>query len=468
MKSRTGYLFRKKGKDGNERPTWYLRIMVDGVPVVRSTETANFKKAERKRKEILAPYALGGRAEVLKSVVHRLEDTEDEEARLKAAANPPPEIAAAWDRFLASKKRPDSGESTLQQYGAEWRRFAKWIAGAHSGIERINQVTSNLAEEYADDMQAAKMAPSTFNQHLRLLRLVWRILVSSNPEKNPWLEITPKKWNKRSNRKHNLTPGQFEALLAAAEKDPELRDLFLLLGWTGLRLADGVLLKFAAIDFTTGVISVIPKKTARRNGEEVYIPIFPAVLEVLNRRQNGLVLDTRAYVFPALAKEYKNDRTMLTKRITQVFTDAGFQTNEARQGRQRKAVIFGAHSLRHHFVTAATEVGFPAKMIRTITGHATDEMLGHYQQIGKGLATELAARIGSTPKQLIAQVTKPTMSGGDQSASAKSNIPSEEGGLPKWLSVRIRLLAADLNADTWKAVKQRLEALAAENPNGIE
>lgn len=462
MKSRTGYLFRKKGRNGKERPTWYVRIMVDGVPVVRSTGTANLKEAERKRKEILAPYALGGRAEVLKSVVHRLEDTEDEEARLKAAANPPPEIAAVWDRFVASKKRPDSGESTLQQYGAEWRRFAKWIAGDHPGVERIDQVTSNLAEEYAEDMQAAKMAPSTFNQHLRLLRLVWRILVSSDPAKNPWLEITPKKWNKRSNRKHNLTPGQFEALLAAAEKDPELRDLFLLLGWTGLRLADGVLLKFAAIDFTTGVITLIPKKTARRNGEEVFIPIFPALLEVLNRRQKGLVLDTRAYVLPSLAKEYKNDRTMLTKRITQVFTDAGFQTNEERQGRQRKAVIFGAHSLRHHFVTAATEVGFPAKMIRTITGHATDEMLGHYQQIGKELATDLAARIGSTPKQLIAQGPESADNGVNTGALSDKNRDARLEPIPAWAKIRIRKLAELLNARTWHTIKSELEDIGAQ------
>jgi len=176
--------------------------------------------------------------------------------------------------------------------------------------------------------------------------------------------------------------------------------LFLLLGWTGLRLADGVLLKYAAVDFKTNVITVIPRKTARRNGEEVYIPIFPAVLEVLNRRQEGMVLDPRAYVFPALAKEYKNDRTTLTKRIAQMFKDAGMQTCEERQGRQRKAVVFGAHSLRHHFVTAATEAGIPAKMIKMITGHSTDEMLGHYQQIGRGLAAELAGRIGQAPKQL--------------------------------------------------------------------
>ena len=159
---------------------------------------------------------------------------------------------------------------------------------------------------------------------------------------------------------------------------------------------------------------------------------------------------------------------MLTKRITQVFTDAGFQTNEARQGRQRKAVIFGAHSLRHHFVTAATEVGFPAKMIRTITGHATDEMLGHYQQIGKELATELAARIGSTPKQLMAQVTKPTEFGGGQCAPRKRIRPEQGEAKSKWLKDHIRILAAELTADTWKAVKQKLEALDAEIPESTE
>lgn len=462
MKNRTGYLFRKKGKDGKERPTWYVRIMVDGVPVVRSTETANLKKAQRKRKEILAPYALGGKAEVMRAVVHRLEDTEQDKERLEAAANPPPEIAAVWDRFIVSKKRPDSGESTLQQYGAEWRRFAKWIVAAHPSIEQIGQVTDRIAAEYAGNMGAAKMTPSTFNQHIRLLRLVWRVLVSSDPLKNPWdiKKIANKKVAKKANRKHNLTPGQYEALLAASEKDIDLRDLFLLLGWTGLRLADGVLLTYSAVDFSVGVITVIPRKTARTSGEEVYIPIFSTTLELLNRRQ-GPVLDPRAFVFPNLAKLYKHDRTTLTKRIAQAFTDAGMQTSEARQGRQRKAVIFGAHSLRHHFVTAATEAGFPAKMIRTITGHATDEMLGHYQQIGKELAAELSARIGSTPKQLIAQ--GPQSAGDGNNAGATSDKSGDAGiePLPVWAKMRIQKLAELLSAKTWLGVKTELEDIGA-------
>lgn len=462
MKSRTGYLFRKRGKDGKERLTWYVRIMVDGVPIVRSTETSNFKKAQRKRKDILAPYALGGKAEVMRAVVHRLEDTEQDKERLEAAANPPPEIAEVWNRFISSKARPDSGVATLQQYSAEWGRFAKWVVATHPGIEQIGHVTDKIAAEYASDMIAAKMTPSTFNQHIRLLRLVWRLLVSSDPLKNPWdiKKIANKKVAKKGNRKHNLTPGQFEALLAATEKDVDLRDLFLLLGWTGLRLADGVLMKYSAVDFSVGVIAVIPRKTARTSGEEVYIPIFPTTMELLNRRQ-GPVLDPRAYVFPNLAKQYKQDRSSLTKSIAQAFTDAGMQTSEARQGRQRKAVIFGAHSLRHHFVTAATEAGFPAKMIRTITGHATDEMLGHYQQIGKELAAELATRIGSTPKRLLAPGLEPAGNGNNAGALADKSGDAGIEPLPVWAKMRIQKWAEILSAKTWQTVKTELEDIGA-------
>ena len=152
---------------------------------------------------------------------------------------------------------------------------------------------------------------------------------------------------------------------------------------------------------------------------------------------------------------------MLTNRITRVFTEAGFQTNEARQGRQRKAVIFGAHSLRHHFVTAATEVGFPAKMIRTITGHATDDMLGHYQQIGKGLATELAARIGSTPQRLLAQGPEPAGNGTNAGAISDKSGDAGIEPLPAWAKIRIRNLAELLSAKTWQTIKTELEDIGA-------
>ena len=50
MKSRTDCLFRKKGKDGKERPPRYVRIMAGEVLVVRSTETPTSRRHSKSAK----------------------------------------------------------------------------------------------------------------------------------------------------------------------------------------------------------------------------------------------------------------------------------------------------------------------------------------------------------------------------------------------------------------------------------
>ena len=462
MKTRTGYLFRKNTPEGKVSPTWYVRVMVDGKPVVRSTGTANKRKAEQCRAEMIAPYILGDRARVLKAVAAKLGDVETEQQSIAAASHSLPDIAATWKMFLASKRRPDSGEATLRQYGAEWRRFSKWLATHHPEVEHIQQVSAQLSEAYVGDMECAQMTPSTFNQHLRLLRMLWRVLEDeARLDGNPWVKITLKKGNKKANRKHDLTPAQFEALLNATLCDLDLRDLFLLLAWTGLRLADGILMKWGAVDFTSRVLTVTPKKTSRRTGQEVHIPIFPAVLAVLDRRQNGTVLDPRQQIFPELAKVYENNRSAITKRISDAFGRAGMETNEERKGRQRRAVVFGAHSLRHHFVTAATAAGMPGSMIKSITGHSTDEMLGHYQQIGKNIAAELATRIGSEQKQLAPHGSMPAIPSDNIAALPEHRDDSQREPLPDWAKDQIGELAKMLSTTTWQTVKARLETISA-------
>lgn len=464
MKTRTGYLFRKKGPNGKELPNWYVRVMVDGRAIVRSLGTPSRRKAEAAKVEILAPYILGGQEKVLKAVSARLDDVAEQRKVLEAAANPPPAISAIWSRFLRSKRRPDSGPSTLTQYAAEWRRFTRWLASRHPAVEELRQVTDRIAEAYSEDMDTANMTPSTFNQHLRLLRLVWRVMADdAKLTGNPWAKIQPKRLDKRGNRKRALTPAQFEALLDATEADADLHDLFLLLAWTGLRLVDGVKLHYGAVDFPNKVLTVVPQKTARRNGTEVHIPLFPAALEVLNRRLGDeAVLDPRAYVFPEVVEQYDRDRTALTKRVAAAFERAGMDPREDRPGRQRRAVAYGAHSLRHVFVTAATAAGMPAAMIKSITGHATDEMLQHYQQIGMDLAVELADRIGSAPKVLIAHGPESADKGTNAGAKAAENAGAKHKPLPAWATMRIRELANHLSSKTWITVKKELAKMGTE------
>jgi integrase len=96
----------------------------------------------------------------------------------------------------------------------------------------------------------------------------------------------------------------------------------------------------------------------------------------------------------------------LSKRITKAFTRAGLTTSEEREGRKQAVNRYGAHSLRHFFVTAAAAAGLPAPVIKSITGHTTDTMMEHYQHLTADYAGEIAKRItGTTTKALPAPVS---------------------------------------------------------------
>lgn len=409
MKKRvTGHL-RKRGK----KNIYYLRYVIDGKAFEISTGETDKKKAQTFTRDHLAGFNLTRRGENLKAVEAQIADVQTKIARAEEKANPPPEISKLWDRFLESPIRPDSGPSTLKQYQAEWNRFVAWLNENHEKVKDLRQVTPKMARDYAGHLISEKVSASTFNQHRNFLKMMWRVMDEEcRLTENPWEKIQRRKLESLKNRKRALTTGQFESLLAKAEATPDLRDLFLILAWTGLRLADAVLLKWGNVDFTQNILIVVPQKTSRRQGKQIHIPIFPAALEVLNQRQEGKVLNPNGMVFSKLARLYKKDNSALSKKITDIFDKAGIETTEERADRERAVVVYGAHSLRHFFVTAASSAGMPAAMIKSITGHATDEMLEHYQHIGKELAAEMAARVtgkkddpktiteGDTPKDL--------------------------------------------------------------------
>ena len=208
-------------------------------------------------------------------------------------------------------------------------------------------------------------------------------------------------------------------------------------------------MKWGAVDFPNKVLTLAPMKTARRQGKVIHIPILPAVREVLNSRQDGQVMNPKGFVFPELAEVYQRNRPQLTNRITAAFDKAEIQTSEQRADRKKAVVVYGAHSLRHFFTTAATAAGMPAAMIKSITGHATDGMLEHYQQIGADLAADLATRItGTDPATLAQHLTLP------ENAS---------GGTTEALNTRILELVEGMNAKTWKATKAELITLLKSN-----
>jgi integrase len=355
------------------------------------------EEARGVRDNILAPFRAADKVEALKTLAGRVTVAQNDLTRIRDE-QPALALADAWQAYLDTPSRPDSGARTLEGYKVEWTAFAKWIGEKYPEATELRQVTSGMAEEYARHLAEKKFSPSTYNQHRNLLKLVWHVLgEKARCTGNPWDRIVPRKLQAHLARKQALTPVQFTALLDAVAGDQDLHDLFMVLAWTGQRLVDAVMLRWGEIDFKAQVITLTPRKTARRIGKQIHVPIFPALLPVLNRRQEaqGGVVRPAGHVFPELVKEYGIAYgSTLSKRIADAFLRAGMTTSEERDGRKREVCVYGAHSLRHHFVTAAASAGVPAGMIKSITGHATDGMLEHYQHMGAELAGEIAKKIG--------------------------------------------------------------------------
>jgi len=308
-------------------------------------------------------------------------------------------------------------------------------------------VDAKTANEYAADLKAAHVSPSTYNQHVKTLDLVWAVL--RGPGK---IEVNPWAWDKKSKtgmarlrleriarRKKALTLEQVESLLAVAVGD--FKDLLTMLTYTGQRLMDMVFLAWSAVDFKKRVITLTPRKTERRTGKEVFIPLLPPAESVLlNRKRPG------RYVFPDLVELYNRDAgSALVKKIGLIFDAAGLGRHKDNGTEGRAVVEYGAHSLRHTFVTIARAAGIPDAVIRQITGHSTTEMVEHYSQFDKALASALAVKSldGAAPVAAVGNVEP-----------VKALPPVD------WQS-RVKALAEKLTAKNGLQIKKELLALCS-------
>jgi len=410
-----GRLFKKAGNkqlpaDSTTKGNYYLTYTVNGKRITQALRDADENpitdraQAEAERRRILAPFAAGDEVETLKAIRAKLADAETIRAEAIESAAAVMLVADAWRAFDRHPNRPQCSDSTLSQYQSEFKRFAAWLTKHHPEAVAMRDINEEHATEYAAHLDAEKVTASTFNQHRNFLVMLWRVLrKDARLTGNPFESIERRKLQTLARRKRALEPQQYEAILAAAAGDADLKDLFIMLAWTGQRLVDVVKLQWGAVDFQRGILTLHPQKTAARTGKAVHPPLFPAAREVLNRRQDpGKVFKLDAYVFPALAAEYDNNRTGLVKRITKIIEKAGLETSAVKPGAKRAAVQYGAHSFRHFFATQAAVAGMPGALVKQITGHATDDMLEHYQHLGAGFSEEMAKRIGNgTPAQPV-------------------------------------------------------------------
>jgi integrase len=383
MKHRTGFLFKR----GNN---FYCSWRVDGKPITRALRDDNGqpitkrREAEIARTALMAPIFTADKVAMLESIEVKLKGHKAELAKWEDEQHPPSSIGQAWSDFLNSTNRPDSGESTLRQYEFQWQAFADWMKEKHPDKTALREVTKEIAEEYASSLNHGRFSPSTFNKHLNLIVMVFRVLKhKAKLMSNPWEDIQRKHMVSHSRRE--LTVDELRKVCQTATG--ELQKMLALGIYSGLRLGDCATLRWCEVDLLRGMIRRIPNKTARRNPKPVIVPIHPALRDMLI----GTPVDERGdYVLPEIAKTYNHRADMVTDMVQKHFKACGIKLYKPGTGTDGKRAVIevGFHSFRHSFVSLCRASGAPLAVVQSIVGHSSPSMTRHYTHVGELAASD--------------------------------------------------------------------------------
>lgn len=440
----------KRTRDGKEYPanskvrgTFWFCYYTDGHRVRQKllhedgSPITKLRDAEQVQQEILAPLVVNSRKKQLRSIQNQLQDIDA--SKSTSLSVPSLQLSKVWWAYCRSHNRPASGERTLKGYQSQLEAFIEWVNKTHPKITEMRDVSTQHAEEYADVLGLRRLSPSTYNQHLNTLSLVWAVLttkgrITHNPfawEKKTRTGIHRKSVKAESclRKKRALTIEEINTLIDHTTGD--FKTLIIILACTGQRLVDGVKLQWKSIDYEKKLITLIPQKTASRTGVQVFIPMLPQLVsELKDRRKKS------DYVLPELVELYNRDAgATLSKRMRKVFTKAGLPAAKNLNLKHKNVIVeTGAHSLRHTFVTIARLAGFPDPLICQITGHTSQEMVDHYTQFSEKLVASLAAQIPCAGKGKI----------------IIESIPQKQ--VPKWVVEKLNTMTEK----NWKQIRQEL------------
>ena len=368
---------------------YIARWTVDGRRYSQSTGTSDRREAEAKLAEFVAPFQLKDKAERLEAFAGKLEGVE---GRLKELEEAKPTLALddAWESFLRSPNRPDTaGADRLRQGETRYRAFVEFMCERHPEVSEVRAVTKDHAQEYAMS-HFEGVCNATRNQAIAHLRMMWRILIEDGVAKIPanvWDGI--KKRREVHTRRRELTVEELGRVVTRLKG--EMRVLFAVGIYTGLRLGDCSMLEWGQVDLVRGFISLIPRKTARKNGRSVTIPIHPVLMNILLETGDG---ERKGYVMPECAGLYQRQPKALSERVKRIFRSAGIETATTGQDGPRKRALVSFHSLRHTFVSMSANAGVPLAVVQSIVGHATAEMTRHYYHESQGA---LVAAVAALP-----------------------------------------------------------------------
>ena len=391
-----------RGKQGR----YYLQYYLNGKEIrvaLKDTQghpITSLKEALKARDRILKTVTETDELERWKNVAdkiaseeRRIEDSikEAREAEIKLI-NSRALVEDGFELFLDCEHRPRScrgfargdeipHDTTAYNNRAYYRHFAQWLLGKNISV--LGDVTHDMAMRFIEELRKT-LSSGTVNKHLNFLSVLYRTLIQDGKliYENPFDGIE-REFQDDSYSKRPLPLEKVGLLFERASG--ELKTLFMLGYYTGLRRGDCATLKWNEVIFERGVIEKIPSKTRRRVKDKSKSMVKVGISEKLKKELESLNR-TGEFVLPEMARLYQpGKRAVLSRMIKAVFVSCGIQTEEMIDGRKRS--VYGFHSLRYSYINHHAEIGTPQSMIQKNAGHSNPAMTEHYDRIQARFAT---------------------------------------------------------------------------------
>lgn len=358
----------------DESPYWYLCFTVRGKKKILSLKTKDKKEAERQADSLLRPLI---EAKTKESLAYHIGEARNILKRNNI------KVDDVWNLYLKNPMRPNSGNTTLEFYRRYWEIFKNWMNQKYPSVIYFSDISEEIANEYASTREVAGRG---YNERIKTLRLITRVFQKAGaPYENYWNQISLK--SEQPISRSELTEEELFKILDSFEDEnlqvrnkSEMKVLFHIGAWTGLRLADVAQIRWDNLDFERRLITIQPQKTKRLE-KTIHIPMHTRLIQELNKLEKIAGND---YVLPAVSLRYIENPCGINADIKKVFEHNGFKTSIAPKGqRQNRICKYGFHSFRHSFVSFCAKAGVPLAIVQSIVGHGSPAITRHYIHIGQ-------------------------------------------------------------------------------------
>jgi integrase len=254
------------------------------------------------------------------------------------------------------------------------------------GDAHLNEITNEIASEFAAYRLREGMQVSTANNSLRVLRRILNLAVEWGA-----LDSAPKvRILSGERRRERVISAEEEPKYLAAAPEP-LASIATVLADTGMRPEECFRLCWENVTWLNGRNGALLVTRGKTAAARRVIPMTPRVRAVLESRWNAAKKPEEGWVWLAATRSGHVEPSSLRKQHSKTFSTIA---EEASKRNEKPVRPFVLYSLRHTFLTRLGESGCDAWTLARIAGHASINISARYVHPSEDAVLDAISRLG--------------------------------------------------------------------------